>query len=328
MTHRLGEWIPVVDVLAPLPVASMAGCCLATAPNGTGRYIYGVFPTSNIAATFWQFDTWRNAWEQLTSPTLAATDLLLTNVSMIVDGTSGLVYLFNSRSAVPVYHRFQSYNPATDTWTQIGPVAPAAGCLETPAGLAAAWAGDAILCHPCASAGVPASDDAIFLVGNNDDSAYIFGIGAGTWTAHAGANRAAICGVGTSLNWLPSVPTVLYSMRGGGSTLCDVLTIATGAFTNPGVAVLPAATAIVTTGVEIATDNRRNALIGQIGGRFYEGSPTAAAVGTISPIGQMYGINGTPHQGRGVCVCRVGNQEYVYYRKQTGSEFQRIEIVE
>jgi hypothetical protein len=323
---RLGDWIPVVDVLAPLPVASMAGCVLATAPNGTGRYVYGVFPTAtapSAAWTFWQFDTWHNAWEQLTAPTVdAATDN--TGIcSMVVDGTSGLVYLFNSRNNNPVYHRFQVYTPATDTWAQL----VGGATLEAAAALGAPWAGDAALCHPCGTAGVPASDNEIFLVGNNDNSAYIYAIAGTTWGAHVGANRGGVCGVGTSLNWIPIVPTVLFSMRGGGSGLCDAYTIATGAFA-PGVQVLPVATAIATTGTEVATDTRRNALIGQIGGRFYEGFPTVGAVGTITPIGQMYGGTVVPHQGRGACVVRVGSKEYVYYRKQTTSEFQRIEIVE
>jgi hypothetical protein len=102
---RPGITPPMIEMMAPLPVASMAGCVLVPAFNAATReydYIYGLFPTSATAATFWRYTLLTNTWQQLASPTLDGFDLLTTACAMIHDPTSNRVYLINSRNAAPM----------------------------------------------------------------------------------------------------------------------------------------------------------------------------------------------------------------------------------
>ncbi len=330
---RLGMTPPMVEIMAPLPVLSMAGCVLAADPSGTARYIYGLFPTSNIAATFWRYDTSFNAWEQMATPTFAADELLLTTCAMVADGTPpNNVYLFNSRAIVgpPVtaYHRLQWYNATTDTWTQLAPAAP--NDLETIAGLVAAWASDAALCHPCTSVGFPASDAFIYLCGNASADMPIYDITNNIWIASAGAARAAVCGAGVGAVWLPESPNLIFSPRGGNASDIDVYTISTGAFAA-GPTQIPAL--LRTTGTETIADVHRSRVLTQLGGRMYEAAVTYTGgaggyLGIHTPLGTFYKADGTLHKGNGLVAARSGGQSYVYWRKHTSLEFQRMEVLE
>jgi hypothetical protein len=250
---------------------------------------------------------------------------------MVVDGTAPYyVYLFNSRNANPVYHRFQVYTPFTNTWAQIALAAP--NNLETVSALAAAWSSDAALSHPCTSVGYPASDAFIYLCGNADTLMPIYDITNNIWLASAGAARAAVCGTGVNAVWLPESPDFIYSPRGNNTASIDKYTISTGAFSN-GPTQMPAL--LRTTGTEAAADVHRSRFLTQLGGRMYEAAVTFNTTGgttgylnTHTPLGTMYKTDGALHKGNGLVSIRVGGQSYVYWRKHTRTEFQRLEVLE
>jgi hypothetical protein len=328
---RPGITPPMVEMMAPLPVASRAGCVLAGAlalPTTSSvaasyEYIYGLFPTSDIAATFWRYSIAANAWQQMLSPTLDALDLLATACAMVVDDTNGYVYLLNSRNDAAGYVRFQAFIPAGNVWIP----------RSTIAGLAAPWTNGMALCRPCARLGFPAVDTFIYLCGNAETTMRIYNTGTNTWAISGGAARAGATGEGVALNWLPEAPDRILTQRGGNVSIYDNYTISTAAFTASGFGTGGPDTLLYTTGTETAADCHRNKVITQYTGRLYEAgtvwvAPTLGQLAPSTPLGTFYKADGTLHKGNGLVSIRIGGQSYVYWRKHSQTEFQRLEVLE
>lgn len=310
---RPGQTIQPVDLLTDLPALAQAGSCFAMDRSGEGRYLYVLVPTGAATATFWRYDTRGNTWQQLATPTLGANSVIGVGTAMILDESTGSVWLFNAESA-GVFAQWQRYDPATNTWTARNTAALA---------LVAQWSTDACLTHTCAALSpVWSGDNLMYLVGNGTASMYRYEIAANLWTVLAGV-RAGIPGAGATLDVSPINPDVIYSLRGGGSTLFERNTISTDVWAN--VALIPNTEAFGA-GTEscVLTSANPAAIIIHQGGRI---KAIEAGATAFEPVANIYGADGTAHVGRGIAGYSVGSAHYILVRPHGKAELQRIRLV-
>jgi len=322
---RPGITLPIVDFLADLPATATNGSCFAMDRRAIGNNeyanIYVLVPTSASTATFWRLNVLAKTITQLTGPTLTANAIIGVGTAMIYDESTQRVWLFNSQSTTAAGYEWacwQNYNISTDTWT---------ACNVASMALAAAWGTDAALCHPDArvSVGLPiggqVQDDGFYLIGNAALRAYRYSIANNGWTALNGGGRVrdAVPGVGACLLWNAWDTNILYSFRGGGSTLVDQYLIQTdwwlaGAATAPAIA--------VTTGFEACSTSSmaERSFIAQNGQIYAYNHRT----GAIYEVAHIDGVDGAAHTGKGFCYYVIGDKLYFALRPHSGTAVQRI----
>ena len=178
-----GRIVPTWDTLAPLPAASAAGACMCADERGTGRYIYVLLSLTS----FWRYDSWTNAWNQLTSP--PAGGAFAAGTCMVYDPSRNYVWLLVPKVGAN-WACFYSYNCATDVWS---------ADLGAPAGLAAQWGTDGAMTHTCTTYNAAGNDDKIYLIGNAATAIHCYTVGVG-WAALANPVPLA-CGAGCGICW-------------------------------------------------------------------------------------------------------------------------------
>jgi hypothetical protein len=343
---RPGITTPPRDILAPLPVEASAGMCLATDPRGTSRWIYAFFPAAAIDdCQFWRYDREANTWQQLDWDTAVAA---LTGggcaavpgigCAMITDpsspdpgaGVHSDVWLTMPDTNAP-FMELLYYEAATDTWVLAGQGGGAfnAGGLA-PANLGGIWTGDCRMVHRDTLLSLAGDDDVLIIAGNGATYTYTYTISTATVGAYGAITRpaAAVTGDGLTLDWDPANPGYLLSFRGGGSQLADVLTIATPAWA--------AATTIIPgtedfdAGTESVFDihSRRSLVHRSATGSIRNMEWVDADNVTVANAAQMYDTDGTAHVGNGMVWGIEGNRKYIYIRRHSDTQFQRITLVE
>jgi hypothetical protein len=142
------------------------------------------------------------------------------------------------------------------------------------------------------------------------------------------AVHGAVSGSGCTLAWLPSAQDRIYYQRGGATNTWEYYGIVANAW-NPVVPIPNSDT--YTNGTAMVADVARDIFVVRpstvAGGavKFYEFNYHTL---TLTPAGTGYTGEGTPHDGVLVTINRTGAQKYIYFAKQTSSEFQRVWIVE
>lgn len=322
MTHGT---LPLTDYLTATPVLMSAGACLANDPRGiieesTGRYIYAIFNTTN----FWRYDTWADSWQQLTSPTGTGNVAFGAGVTMTVDPSRNLIYLFMPDTVANAW--FRSYDWSNDTWSAALNVATL--------GLGAPWGTSGKLLHLCRMEAA-VSDDSIYLVGNNATTIYQYSIANNTWTALLGAGgvRGAAPGAGVTLDWIASRSTdFLYSIRGAGTrnidryqisndTWADVLYQPPEATTAPetfGVGTC-AAPDTVTPGIAIYRDATMRL-------RELRFATTTTVRPELGTLGTFTGTDGVAHLGQALVTIRSADGTiWFYFAKHSQNTFMRLQ---
>jgi hypothetical protein len=236
------------------------------------------------------------------------------------------VWLFHPHAIAP-WAQFQAYSATTNTWYQMSQAGGAfnAGGLGG-AALAAQWSGDAAITHTDVTVSSVSNDLHFYVTGNNATFFYRYECSSGTvaaMTAHGAAS-----GAGCSLAWASQVPNRLYYQRGNATVTWEYYDIANNAW----VAVAPIPnTETYTTGTALIGDvsrakfvTRQSAIAGgQI--KLYDFDPISLA---LSPVGNGYLGDGTPHSGSLLAMASTGTQKYLYIAKNTSTDFQRVWIIE
>ena len=107
---------PVWEQLSFAPATGIGGTNIA---DDGERYIYTYFQTSTIAAQFWRYDSWGDAWQQLSSPP-TATGTVSNMVYTIAHGkvfsnkVYGTVWMIVG-NGINAY--FYKYDISTNVWT-------------------------------------------------------------------------------------------------------------------------------------------------------------------------------------------------------------------
>lgn len=291
-----------------MPVSTAAGSSLATDKRGTHRYIYLLPGTTS----FWRYDTWTDSYEQLTNP---PTLTFAAGVSMIFDpsrGTAGYVWLFAPLNASP-WCVFAYYDVAANVWTS----------RVVPSGLAAQWGTDASLAHTCSSYNAGGNDDYIYLIGNNSTTWYRYSITGNVWSSLSPVLPAA-AGAGCYITW-PWGFNIdrLYYFRGTATPALYYYTISSPAWSSD-IAYKPK-TETFTTGtcmtydslnrIYIQKDNTHRMYLYQLD------------EDKMYPAGMWPYVSGAAIVGDGlVYIKTVDGAEFLYYRRQTGTEFWRMLI--
>ena len=222
-------------------------------------------------------------------------------------GTAGRVWVFGPSSSSP-WAVWQYYDVALNTWTSRN---------TATLSLAAAWATDADLCHPCTTYDAGGDDDKIYLIGNASATWYVYSIAGNTWSAMATAITAAT-GAGCGIFWPRGYGTgYLYIMRGGASSTIYIYNIGTPAFTT--MTYIPS-TETFTTGSCIAYDGVTYIYIQKDAtNRFFRLKMQASPI--AEPAGMMpYGVGATTHVGQGLFLAKSADGlVFLYYRMQGGT---------
>jgi len=317
---------------------------MATDPRGTSRWIYWFFPADALDdCEFWRYDRWMDAWQQLDWGT-AVTAIVGAGgagvpgigCAMVVDASSQVIGANNADvwltipDTIAPWMQILYYDAGANTWflTAQGGGAFTA-VAQMAARLAASWAGDCRICHTSSALSADADNGLIVISGNNGPYTYRYDIGTDAVTCVGGENRAGNTGPGLTLDWDPASANYIISCRAtaGGSLVVDRLDIATATWAVIA-NVLPGSD-LWTTGTDSCVDiHNRNFLMHLSGsGRIRSGNYAGAAL-TITNAGQMYGTNGTPHVGNCMAWGIEGSRRYIYLRRHTSTEFQRITLVE
>jgi hypothetical protein len=354
MTHGTSI-LPVTEQLTQTPVICSAGTCFVHEPRGSvegvGRYLYAIFSLTD----FWQYDIWCDAWHQLASPTVVAGMTFGAGVAMCMDASRSRVYLFVPSSNAP-FTDFQYYNITNDTWVGAAePVDPA---------LMVQWSTDAQLLHLCSlensnnTVAVPLDlnpvfggerkiellDDHIYLIGNNNATLYRYSISGDVWTlvAPTGGARGGVAAASATLNWMPdlwyldpfgAVPTasepILYSWRGGGSTILDIFFI-TGARWVPSGLTAAASFDTGTCSIYDVTDSPsivlyRNATMSLRAYRHKWQDHRGVLSRGLVPMGTFAGVDGVAHVGNLLTYARFEDgTTYYYFAKHSERAFMRL----
>ena len=302
--------LPRAIQLTFLPVASAAGACWCTDKRGTGRYIYVLLS----ATSFWRYDVQANTFQQLANP---PTVVFAAGCSMCFDpsrGTSGYVWLFGPLSSSP-WAMFAYYDVAANAWTS----------RNAPTGLAAQWGTDAHLCHTCTTYNAGGNDDYIYLIGNNSTTWYRFSVTGNAFTAYTGGQLLpAAAGAGCSIHW-PHTWQVdrLYYFRGTATAALYYYTISTTTWSAIQ-SIIPA-TETFTTGTSTVNVAGSQYLCVQKDAthRVYRIDLNAL---TIEPfLSFPYTSTAIIGENLAYLTCADG-AEYLYFRRQTGTDFWRMLI--
>jgi len=310
-SHNLKQGIdlPVYQWLRFMPASSSAGSCICNDERGTDRFIYFIFS----ATSFWRYDTWSDSWQQLANPpsfTFAAGTAMVFDPSQ---GTQGKIWLFGPSSSSP-YAVFAVYDIATNTWTS----------KAVPSGLAAQWGTDASLVHTCTAYNTAGNDDYIYLIGNNATTFYRYSISGNTWTTLTALPAGA--GAGCAIHWdwgTGGDADKLYVLRGAGTATLYRYSISGNSWAT--ITYVPA-TETFTTGTSTAYDAVRRRIWIQKDNthRMYY---LDLATSILYPGGLWPYSSGTAMVGDGLCYVKTPDgAEYIYFRRQTGTEFWRTLI--
>jgi hypothetical protein len=310
-SHNLkpGIDLPIYQWLRFMPASSANGACMCNDERGTNRFIYFLF----AANSFWRYDTWADSWQQLANPpsfTFGAGTAMVFDPSR---GDQGYIWLLGPSSSSP-YAIFAFYDIANNTWTS----------RAAPSGLSAQWGTDAALVHTCSAYNSSGNDDYIYLIGNNSTVFYRYSISANTWTTLAGLPAGAGAGCAIHWDWGPGGDAdKLYVLRGAGTSTIYGYSISANSWTtvtyNP-------ATETFTTGTTTAYDysRRRIWIVKDNTHRMYYFD---LATMTIFPGGLWPYVSGNAIVGDGLCFVKTPDgAEYLYYRRQSGTEFWRTLI--
>jgi hypothetical protein len=204
------------------------------------------------------------------------------------------------------------YDTATNAWTSRAGIT----------GLAAAFGTDGALVHTCTTYNAGGNDDYLYLIGNNGTVWWRYSWTGNAWTSMATALPAA-AGAGCGLFWTFGYNNDrLYYVRGGANATIWYYSIGTPGFTA--LTYYPN-TETFTTGTSGAYDAvNRIYLVKDNTHRLYY---LQLDENKLYPAGQFPYVSGAAMAGDGlVYVKTVDNAEFVYYRRQTGTEFWRTLI--
>jgi hypothetical protein len=307
--------IPVIDlpsweVLQPLIGGAGAAATpgiLVNDKRGTDRYIYYLFS----ATSFWRYDTYANTYQQLASPPGGTTGA---GTCLIYDPSNAYVWaLISNGTLAPTW---QYYDIAANTWT-----------ARSVVNLPATFGTDAALSHPCTTYGAAASDDFIYLIGNNAATFYRYTISANTWVASPTtiANCNSTSGVGCALIWTPGYDVNrIVRMRGTATATFEYYSIS--ANTWNAITVIPA-TETYTTGSMVASRGITDEIYIQKDAtlRIYR---LDLGDGTITPVATEFMIaTGAALVGdRFVYVKETNGIEFLYLGLHTSANFLRTPI--
>ena len=207
-------------------------------------------------------------------------------------GAAGRLYIFGP-AAGPAFAWWHHFDVATWAWDVGG--APNIAALT--ALLAAPWGTDAALAHPCTGVALAASDDFVYLTGNNGLPFYRYNItepGGAEWTTVPPAARAVAAGAGCTLAWPWGVGVDrLYSVDGGGVGTMEYHGIAGDAWAA--VVPVPVWTTLPTTGTCSCTsgDGRLVYIRLNATGEVYSFNPLTLAIRPVGKVGEATGSDGT-----------------------------------
>jgi hypothetical protein len=299
--------LPRAVQLTFLPVASAAGACCCNDKRGTDRFIYVLLG----AASFWRYDVQANTFQQLANP---PTFSFAAGTAMTFDPSRNYVWLSAPLTSSP-WHMFAYYDTATNTWTARTAVS----------GLGAAFGTDAHLSHTCTTYNAGGNDDYIYLIGNNSTTWYKFSVTGNSWTAYTGAQLLpAAAGAGCSLHWAHGVSTDrLYYFRGTATSALYYFTISTTTWSA--IQTIIPATETFTTGTSSVNAAGSQYLYIQKDAthRIYRLDLTALIIIPFLTI--PYVSTAIIGDGLAYVTCTDGAQ-YLYYRRQSGTEFWRMLI--
>jgi hypothetical protein len=212
------------------------------------------------------------------------------------------------------------YNTLTGVWTSVD----AGGTLD--ALLGGLWGTDGAMAHPCTTVAAAASDDFIYLCGNNAAAAYRYQITLDTWTTVPPAARGAVGGAGTTLVWPWAINVDrLYAVDGGGLATQRWYSIAGNAWTA--LAPIPPWTELPTTGTCAcsSTDGRYVFIRENATETIFIYDPITSS---IFPLGKITTTDGAATVGGRLCSYETGGVHYVVTMIHGSPQVQRIRIVE
>jgi len=301
-----GRRFSFFEHLAPLPVSSASGACACNDERGTDRYIYMLLG----ATSFWRYDVWYDAWQQLANPPTLA---FAAGCAMVYDPSRNGIWLFAPLSTSP-YCVFAFYDIATNTWTS----------KSVPSGLTAQWGTDASLVHTCPVYNPLGNDNYIYLIGNNSTTWYRYSVSENSWSTMSQALPYA-AGSGCALVWTWGFnPDRIYFLVGGGSASIYYFTISTSTFSGD-IPYKPKSETF-STGTVVAYDTRnRIYIVKDATHRIYA---YVLPQDVLEPAGKIPYGSGTAIVGDGLIYVKLNDgSEYLYYRRQSGSEFWRCNLV-
>jgi len=328
---RPGITLPVVDYLAELPVAAVAGSCMCMDRRGPdfNPNIYILVPTAAGgigACDFYALNVTTNSLIPLAKPGFTATSVIGVGTTMCFDESGQRVYLFNSQSNTAAGYEWchlQYYSIAADTWTTR---------TVTTMNLAAPWAIDAAMVHTDLALSGTAVADCIFLIGHGSLNIYRHNQATNNWTILTGVGlaRTGVPAVGATLTWNLDNTDTLYSHRGGGANTLDVYTISTDTWLS-NMAYLPVASILPNTGSDYCEcipnlPSKARYYIG-IGGRVYQWADDVAGQ-RYDAACQIEGTDGLAHVGRGMVAYTHAGIRYLVYRLHSGKTLQRIRLID
>lgn len=315
-THnlKLGIDLPIWQWLRFLPATTAVGACQISDRRGTDRYIYMLFSVTS----FWRYDTITDSYQQLASPNaLGGSGTWGAGTCMTFapcQGTAGYIYLFNAYST---QNGFGYYDIAANTWTS-----------RSTTSLPATWGTDGMMSHVCTTYNAEAaSNDFIYLIGNNSTTWYRYSISGNSWVASPTtiANLPAAAGAGCGIHWISgqSTDTLVY-IRATTTTALYKYTISSNTW-SADVAYLPK-TETFTTGTQTVYESTNNRIWLQKDSThrlyYYD-----VATDRIYPSGSIPYLSGTAIVGDGLAYIKTTDgAQFIYYRRQTGNELWRMLI--
>jgi hypothetical protein len=305
---KKGIDLPVYQWLRFIPVTAAAGHCICTDERGTNRFVYIM---AGIAA-FYRYDTWTDSFELLASPgALGGSGTWGAGTCMVFDpsqGAEGRIWLLNGYTT---QCGFGYYDIATNVWTS-----------RSVATLPAIWGTDGSLVHTCSTYNVAGNDDYIYLIGNNATPFYRYSIAGNSWSVMANPILSAP-GAGCHLCWTWGFNAdKLYALRGGASYSIYCYSIGTPGWTT--ITYYPGSETF-TTGSSCAYDTLNRIYIQKDAThrQYY----FQLDEGKMYPGGMYPYTSGTAMAGDGlVFIKTVDGATYLYYRRQSGTEFFRMLI--
>jgi hypothetical protein len=232
---------------------------------------------------------------------------------MVYDPSRNGIWLFAPLSSSP-YCAFAFYDIATNTWTS----------KSVPSGLAAQWGTDASLTHTCPVYNTLGNDDYIYLIGNNSSTWYRYSVSADSWTTMSTA-LPDVAGAGCALVWTWGFnPDRIYYLKGGGSSSIYYYSISANAFSSD-ISYQPKFETF-STGTVVAYDTSNCIyIVKDTTHRIYA---YILSKDILEPAGKIPYSSGTAIVGDGLLYVKLDDgSKYLYYRRHSGSEFWRCNLV-
>jgi hypothetical protein len=277
--------------------------------RGTDRFIYFIF----AANSFWRYDTWTDSFQQLANPPSFSFGA---GTAMVFDpsrGSQGYIWLFGPLSSSP-FAVFAFYDIANNTWTS----------RAVPSGLSSSWGTDAALIHTCSSYNSSGNDDYIYLIGNNSTTFYRYSITDNSWTTLTSVPASIGAGCGIHWDWgSGGNSNFLYVIRGAGTSTIYRYSISGNSWAS--VTYRPSTETFTTGTVSVYDPQRRRIWI--VKDNTHRTLYFDLANSIMYPGGIFPYVSGTAIVGKGLCYIRTSDDaEYLYYRRNSGTEFWRTLI--